>query len=67
MKQTTMKIREQRGWSTHDALLEVTGNGRHAEKVVIHGPKGCTIELEADDLLSALYSFVRDAHDEVME
>ena len=67
MKHTIMKIMELRGWSTHDALLEVTGSGTHAEKVIIHGPKGCTIELEADDLLSALYSFVRDAHDEVKE
>lgn len=64
MKQTTMKIMEQRGWSTHDALLEVIGSGRHAEKMVIHGPKGCTIELEADDVLAALYSFVRDAHED---
>jgi hypothetical protein len=64
MTNTTMKIREQRGWSTHDAQLEVTGNGRHAEKIVIHGPKGCTIELEADDVLGALYGFVRDAHED---
>lgn len=64
MKQSTMKIREQRGWSTHSVIIDVNGNRTHAETIIIHGPKGCTIELEADDVVEALYSFVRTEHED---
>ena len=32
------------------------------EKLIIHGPTGCEIELKADDVTKALYDFVREAN-----
>lgn len=64
MKQTEMKIRERKGFSIHNAVLEVRGENEHAknahaEKLIIHGPTGCDIELKADDVIAALYDFVK--------
>ena len=61
MKQTEMKIIEHKGYSIHNAILEVRGEDTRADKLIIHGPKGCNIELKADDVMAALYSFVVDA------
>lgn len=62
MKQTEMKIKERKGFSVHNALLEVRGEDAHADKLIIHGPTGCEIELKADDVTAALYDFVREAN-----
>lgn len=62
MQQTTMKIKERKGFSIHNAVLEVRGEDAHAEKLIIHGPTiGCEIELKADDVTAVLYDFVREA------
>ena len=61
MKQTEIKIIERKGYSIHSAILEVRGENTKADKLIIHGPKGCNIELKADDVMAALYSFVVDA------
>ena len=61
MKQTEIKIMERKGYSVHNAILEVRGEDTRADKLIIHGPKGCNIELKADDVMAALYSFVVDA------
>lgn len=61
MRQTEMKIRERKGFSVHNAILEVRGEDAHADKLIIHGPTGCEIELKADDVTAVLYGFVREA------
>lgn len=61
-KQTEMKIRERKGFSVHNAVLEVRGEDTHAEKLIIHGPKGCEIELKADDVTAVLYEFIKEAN-----
>ena len=61
MKQTEIKIIERKGYSVHKAILEVRGEDTRADRIIVHGPKGCTIELKADDVMDALYSFVVDA------
>lgn len=62
MKQTEMKVRGRDGLSVHNVVLEVRGEDAHAEKLIIHGPTGCEIELKADDVTKALYDFVREAN-----
>ncbi len=62
MKQTEMKIKERKGFSVHNAVLEVRGEDAHAEKLIIHGPTGCEIELNADDVTAALYEFIEEAN-----
>lgn len=60
MKQTEMKIRDRKGFSVHNVVLEIRGEDARADTLIIHGPYGgCSYELPWKDVLDAGMEFVK--------
>lgn len=65
MKQTEMKIRDRKGFSVHNVVLEIRGEAARADTLIIHGPYGgCSYELAWKDVLDAGMEFVRKVAEE---
>ena len=64
MKDTTMKIRERKGFSVHQATIVIREDEDGSRVFCIMGPKGCDIEMPWEDVLEAGMEFVKKVAEE---